>query len=523
MTNALDNVLSMGTKDGFEDFWGDDTGWSSSSDRRFGARRDRSVRRGRPGDAHDAGRQHDGGRQHVADPQQRSRTSDITGRIARIFDPSDAAGRRRHGDPNDPQWTQEIPAVDADATPTADREWDDLDLWFETQPAHQRSEHDAGRDATPADAADGHDDVHGGHRQADTAASDEGEDEEEWDLAAWEVEPATPPRRVGVDPLLAKLGVIAIVATLATPLFLSLRSGADDATLESAAETIAAPTISTDTSVVDTAVAAPEPRVSPSTAAPTSPAAAPTPAPSTAEVERADELAAPVDQDDATVALSDETTTRAASEATTGEQICAIDYDVVEGDFWLRLADGAGVPIEELLEANAASPDTPLYPGTTICLPAGSSTPPPPTVPATTAPPTTQAPTTTAAPTTTEAPAPATAPPTTAAPQSAPPAVTDSPGSNASPEQVQQIIRDIWPDELEDRAIEIARIESRWIPTADNGWCCHGVFQIYWTVHQGWLADFGVTSLEQLYDPVINTRMALEIYNRAGGWGPWGF
>ena len=88
---------------------------------------------------------------------------------------------------------------------------------------------------------------------------------------------------------------------------------------------------------------------------------------------------------------------------------------------------------------------------------------------------------------------------------------------------MQQIIRDIWPDALEQRAIEIAWRESNWIPTADNGHCCHGVFQIYWTVHRSWLADFGVTSLEQLYDPVTNTRMALEIYNRAGGWGPWGF
>src|SRR5687768_12278443 len=85
---------------------------------------------------------------------------------------------------------------------------------------------------------------------------------------------------------------------------------------------------------------------------------------------------------------------------------------------------------------------------------------------------------------------------------------------------VEQIIRDVWPDELEDRAVTIAWRESRHQPDARN-YCCHGLFQIYWTVHDGWMAGHGVTSLDQLYDAETNARMAYALYERAGGWGPW--
>lgn len=85
---------------------------------------------------------------------------------------------------------------------------------------------------------------------------------------------------------------------------------------------------------------------------------------------------------------------------------------------------------------------------------------------------------------------------------------------------VERIIRDVWPDHLEDRAVLIAWRESRHIPTAHN-YCCHGLFAIYWSIHRRWLADYGVTSVEQLYDPETNARMAFVLYQRAGGWGPW--
>ena len=98
---------------------------------------------------------------------------------------------------------------------------------------------------------------------------------------------------------------------------------------------------------------------------------------------------------------------------------------------------------------------------------------------------------------------------------------TPPPASPASPAEVQAIIRAVWPDELENRAIEIAQRESNFIPTAKNS-CCYGVFQMYWSVHKGWLAGLGITSAEQLYDPTLNARAALALYERSGGWGPWG-
>ena len=54
------------------------------------------------------------------------------------------------------------------------------------------------------------------------------------------------------------------------------------------------------------------------------------------------------------------------------------------------VAISPGVPLAELLAANGATTNTPIYPGTTICLPAGATIPEPPTTtPPTTAPPTT--------------------------------------------------------------------------------------------------------------------------------------
>ena len=139
---------------------------------------------------------------------------------------------------------------------------------------------------------------------------------------------------------------------------------------------------------------------------------------------------------------------------------------------------------------------TPLFVGAEICLPAGATTPAPPVTttqaPATTTPPTTQAPTTTTAP------------------------VAEPPG----PDDIKQIIRDVWPDDLEAQALEIAYRESRFVPTAKN-FCCYGLFQIYWEVHDVWLDDIGITSASQLYDPETNARAAYALYQRAGGWGPW--
>ena len=88
------------------------------------------------------------------------------------------------------------------------------------------------------------------------------------------------------------------------------------------------------------------------------------------------------------------------------------------------------------------------------------------------------------------------------------------------PCDVPCIIRDVWPDDLEDHAIDIAWRESNWQPGVRNA-CCFGLFQLYWNVHKGWMGDFGVTSSSQLFDARTNAEMAYQMYLRAGGWGPW--
>ena len=191
---------------------------------------------------------------------------------------------------------------------------------------------------------------------------------------------------------------------------------------------------------------------------------------------------------------------------------CGNDYELSDGDYWIRIADAAGVSLAELLDVNNASVDTVLVPGRSVCLPVGASTPAPPTTVATTTPSTqprttptstsgssTQAPATTAAPTTTAPPRPA--------------AVPES--------EATAIIREVWPDELEERALEIAWRESNHRSNVNN-FCCYGLFQIYFTVHRSWLASLGIDSAEDLFDPRANAIAAYTLYQRAGGWGPWG-
>jgi hypothetical protein len=84
----------------------------------------------------------------------------------------------------------------------------------------------------------------------------------------------------------------------------------------------------------------------------------------------------------------------------------------------------------------------------------------------------------------------------------------------------EAIIRSVWPDDLEDEALRIARRESNLKNGAKN-WCCYGLFQIHWNAHKSWLAGIGVTSAAQLLDPTVNANVAYAVYQRAGGWGPW--
>ena len=83
------------------------------------------------------------------------------------------------------------------------------------------------------------------------------------------------------------------------------------------------------------------------------------------------------------------------------------------------------------------------------------------------------------------------------------------------------LIRKIWPDHLEEKALSIAWRESNHRPDVNN-YCCYGLFQIYFSVHQSWLADLGINQAEHLFDARLNTIAAYTLYQQAGGWGPWG-
>lgn len=196
------------------------------------------------------------------------------------------------------------------------------------------------------------------------------------------------------------------------------------------------------------------------------------------------------------------TTTTIAPTTTTTEPPCPQRFEVREGDSWYGLAAASEVTVRELLTANGAQLSTMLFPGRSICLPAGARRPPATT---TTAPTTSRAPATT----TTKAPAPA---PTTTVP--VPP--------RASTDDVLRLIREIWPPELHDEAILIAQRESRLQSNVRNS-CCWGLFQIHFTAHRAWLASQGVTQPVQLLDAATNVRMARALYVRSNGWGPWGW
>ncbi len=217
---------------------------------------------------------------------------------------------------------------------------------------------------------------------------------------------------------------------------------------------------------------------------------------------------------------------------------CPKIYEVVYGDYWLSIAKVHQVTLDELLDQNQASAEQPLYPGRLLCLPSNASEPVVTAAPASAAPaaraaaveaapetvaPTPKKTTTTAAPTTV---APTTAAPTTTKP--APTTTKPAPTTTQAPptvhydnSEIEAIIRAVWPDELEDKALVVANRESTLQPNVRN-YCCFGLFQIYYETHKKWLADLGVQSAEDLYDPQVNAYAAYVLYQRAGGWGPWG-
>jgi hypothetical protein len=102
------------------------------------------------------------------------------------------------------------------------------------------------------------------------------------------------------------------------------------------------------------------------------------------------------------------------------------------------------------------------------------------------------------------------------------PATNPPPKSSYTQAEVIQIMRNEWPDELEEQALAIGYRESRYVPTADNKLCCYGLFQIYFTVHKSWLVWFGVDEAKDLFDPVINAKAVYHLYQRAdNSFNPW--
>lgn len=319
----------------------------------------------------------------------------------------------------------------------------------------------------------------------------------DWD-DAWETAPPEPPRS-GVDPLLARIGGLAVVLTLLVPVVMGFTSDDGEAVRTSPVTLDASPAASGDQPAEPVATA-------------TAPVAPTTPTPG---------AMSPVI--DATVAVEATTAVKAPITAPGVEALdeCAFEYKVVAGDFWIRIADGSGAALADVLAVNDATVSTPLYPGRSICLPDGATTPPPPTASTTAAPTSSSTRTSgTSSNDSTASTIPATTTPATA-PATTTPAPPPPPATPVGPAEVEAIIRSVWPDELEARALEVAWRESNYNPTAKNS-CCYGLFQVYWSVHRSWLSGLGITSADQLYDPATNARAALALYLRAGGWGPWG-
>ncbi|MEK7292705.1 MAG: LysM peptidoglycan-binding domain-containing protein [Actinomycetota bacterium] len=150
---------------------------------------------------------------------------------------------------------------------------------------------------------------------------------------------------------------------------------------------------------------------------------------------------------------------------------CANTYTAERGDSWWSIAVKSNISLKQILTLNKATMKTIILIGDDICVP-----------------------------------------------------VTDQ--KVASPvvatyarKEVEQIIRDVWPDDLENRAIAIAQRESNLAPRAANR-CCYGLFQIYYRWHKNWLPSVGVTSAKQLLNPKLNALAAYKLYQR-NGWGPW--
>jgi soluble lytic murein transglycosylase-like protein len=151
---------------------------------------------------------------------------------------------------------------------------------------------------------------------------------------------------------------------------------------------------------------------------------------------------------------------------------CAATYVVKAGDSWWRIAEKNNTNLRAILSLNDAKKSTKLLAGKTVCIPGVKQAP--------------------------------------------------APQQSVSRAKIIQIIRDAWPDNLEERALAIAQRESNLRPRVVNrSGCCYGLFQIYYRWHKTWLPSVGVRSAQDLLDPRLNAAAAYRLYQRNNGWGPW--
>ena len=153
---------------------------------------------------------------------------------------------------------------------------------------------------------------------------------------------------------------------------------------------------------------------------------------------------------------------------------CTQVHTAKPNDSWTRISARFGVAMRELLAINQATPETPIFIGDELCI----SVQP----------------------------------------------VVQRPAVTYTRKQARSIIREVWPDELEETALFVAKRESNLVHTVIGGKsnCCYGLFQMFWSVHRAWLVDQGVTNPAQLLDPRVNAEAALTLYRRNGNsWRPW--
>ena len=279
------------------------------------------------------------------------------------------------------------------------------------------------------------------------------------------------------DPFVARLLIVGVVVGLLVPVAMAVGGGGNTPTptgLGGAA--ILEPGVDTpltETSFTPTSYIAPEiaPEITPEIA----PAVTPEITPAVAPIPEA------------------ESATQAVKAVVQAGPKCGGKFTVKAGDSWSLLGDYAGVATRDLLAVNKATIRTVIVPGDELCVPQGSRFRRP-------------------------APAVATTQPKKVTSATKPLVIVAA--KRFSVAQSTQFIRDTFPDELEQRALEIAQRESR-LNAAGYNWCCYGLFQIHFQAHKSWLASLGVSNPSQLLDAGVNARAALTLYKRSNSWAAW--